>query len=385
MKRPSTTTMLVLCILVTLLATATRNSAQGQAEKVYQSRGLEQWAGTAEQAVSASVSGATIPLATFSWNPTKVKEKKALVETIVGTNPFSTPLTGTSINAVIIPMAFNIGGVVFDPTAPNSCDNNYSVVDRFNLSPLVLPVTNLTFNGVNVGNVQYSDGFMRAEFWNVIGGNPAYSNPIIWSTAAKVTITAGANGITYGTGCNMMGIVSQAFLNTQIAAALKAGTQSGVISPTRLVVFLTENVVGSSASPPTPPGTSTCCNYGYHTVTGNPPQFYIFADYADTNIGIVSHEIAEFMNDPLLNNPTPSWGEIGSIPGCSSVLEVGDPLTTIRVSIPMNGFTYTPSELAYFSWFFNSPTTASLGAGGVFSSNASFLGPSKACPPGGTY
>jgi hypothetical protein len=375
---------LVLCALTAA------SFAQAPAEK-----GVEPWSGTADRAASAARSGATIPLATFSISPTKVKEKKTLTETIAGANPFSTPVSGSVINAVVVPIIFNIGGTIFDPTAPNSCDTGYSAINRFNLSPLVQPVPNLTFNRVNVGNVQYTDGFMRAEFWNAIGGNPAYSNPISWSTAAPVTITVNANnGITSGSGCTLMGEVSQSFLNTQIAAQLQALTQSGVISPTKLVLFLTNNVVGSSASPPTPPGTSTCCNWGYHTATGNPPQFYIFADYKsaavpstarDLNITIVSHEIAEFMNDPLLSNSTPAWGGIGSIPGCSRVLEVGDPLTAVPAPITMNGLTYNPQELAYFSWFFNSPTAPSLGAGGVFSSNGSLHGPSQPCPPGGTY
>ena len=373
---------------VVVCAITAAQFAQAQA-----GRDIERWNGTAEQAIFASKSGATIPLSTYSIVPTKVNQKKPSTGTLVGGNPFSTPPTGSVVNAVIVPMIFNIGGTVFDPTAPNSCDSGYSAISRFNLSPLVQPVSNLTFNGVNVGTVQYTDGFMRAEFWNATGGNPVYSNPIVFTTAPAVTITAGTNGITSGSGCTLMGEISQTFLNSQIAGLIQTLTQSGVISPTKLVLFLTSDVVGSSASPPTPPGTSTCCNWGYHTATGNPPQFYIFADYKsaavpsgakDTNITIVSHEIAEFMNDPLGNNGTPAWGGIGSIHGCSSVLEVGDPLTAVPAPITMNGLTYNPQELAYFSWFFNSSTTPSLGAGGIFSSNGSLQGPSKACPPGGT-
>jgi len=39
------------------------------------------------------------------------------------------------------------------------------------------------------------------------------------------------------------------------------------------------------------------------------------------------------------------------------------------------------SELAYFSWFYGG---ASLGTGGKFSSNGTFAGAAKLCPPGGT-
>lgn len=346
--------------------------------------------GTAEDAVFASRSGATIPLSTYSIAPTKVKGKKPLTGTLVGTSPFASSLSGSTINAVVVPVIFNIGGTVFDPTAPNSCDSGYSAVNRFNASPLVTPVPNLTFNGIDVGNVQYTDGFMRAQFWNAIGGSPAYTNPISFSTAAAITITAGADGITSGSACTLMGVVSQAFLNSQIAAQLQALTQSGVISTTKIALFLTSNVVGSLANPPTPPGTVTCCDWGYHSAVGNPPQFYAFFDYKtlsapDVNITIASHEMAELMMDPLGTNPTPSWGGIRFVSGCQANLEVGDPFTAVPAPITVNGYTYNPQELAFFSWYFNSPTTASLGAGGKFSSNGTFTGPSKPCPPGGTY
>ena len=370
-------TLVVCAVAGTMLSLATESFAQGHSGK--------------------SNGGPTIPLATFSVSPTKVKEKKPLTVTIVGTNPFSTTPSGSVIDAVIVPMIFNIGGTVFDPAAPNSCDSGISAVNRFNWSPLVQPVPNLTFNGVNVGTVQYTDGFMRAQFWNATGGSPAYTNPINWSTAAPIAVTAtSSDGITYGTGCNVIGVVTQTLLNSQITSALQTLTQSGVISPAKFVLFLTEDVVGSSASPPAPPGTSGCCNWGYHSAAGSPTQFYAFADYGaqytgsagvSGNILVASHEVAEFMNDPLVNNRTPAWGGIGSISGCSTVLEVGDPLSHPQNGVPitMNGLTYLPQELAYFSWFFNAPSTPSLGAGGVFSSNGTLKGPSQPCPPGGTY
>ena len=106
--------------------------------------------------------------------------------------------------------------------------------------------------------------------------------------------------------------------------------------------------------------------------------------YADASVA--SHEIAEWFDDPLGTNPTPAWGNIGQVSGCQGNLEVGDPLSgTLMPGISLNGKTYHMQEQAFFSWFFNSSGTASLGAGGKFSSNGKFTGPSKACPPGGTF
>jgi hypothetical protein len=97
-----------------------------------------------------------------------------------------------------------------------------------------------------------------------------------------------------------------------------------------------------------------------------------------------SHEVAEWMNDPLVNNKTPSWGNIGQVSGCDTKMEVGDPLEGTVVSLSMFGYTYSPQELAFFSWFFNSNATPSLGAGGYFSSSKSFSTPAKKCTSGGS-
>jgi hypothetical protein len=165
-----------------------------------------------------------------------------------------------------------------------------------------------------------------------------------------------------------------------------------IISTTQAVFFMMANVVLSTATPPTLPGTPTCCIGGYHTATGTTPQFWSVMNYntralpVGTDVAIASHEIGEFMNDPLGSNGTPLWGDVGQVPAgsCQGNFEVGDPLTGTLGTIDMNNYSYHLQELAFFSWFFNSASTPSLGAGGKFSSNGTFAGPSKICPPGGT-
>jgi hypothetical protein len=96
---------------------------------------------------------------------------------------------------------------VFDPTAPNYCGSEGGVpaITRIMQSPIVEPGP-LTFNGIDVGYVQYVDGFMRAQFWQTINGNPAYTNEFSFSVAPSVTINAGTSGITYQSGCQQLGI-----------------------------------------------------------------------------------------------------------------------------------------------------------------------------------
>lgn len=97
------------------------------------------------------------------------------------------------------------------------------------------------------------------------------------------------------------------------------------------------------------------------------------------DVTVLSHEIAEWYDDPLVNNATPLWGHIGQVDGCQGNLEVGDPLTgspSFEIEMP-NGFTYHPQETAFFSWFYNQ--VSSLGINGSYSSGGTFTSPAELC------
>jgi len=203
--------------------------------------------------------------------------------------------------------------------------------------------------------------------------------------------TIGANGITDGSDCEQVGVVSSDWLDGFLqATVLPTLTNSGVVSPRAVVFFLLTNVVQSDTGPVT---IENCCILGYHSAAGTPVQTYGTIDWNTTSTrflgvsdaSVASHEIGEWMDDPLGNNPTPQWGNIGQVSGCQNNWEVGDPLSGILMpAIMVNGQTYQMQELGFFSWYFNNSNTGSVGAGGSFSSNATFKGPSKDCPPGGT-
>jgi hypothetical protein len=159
--------------------------------------------------------------------------------------------------------------------------------------------------------------------------------------------------------------VFDAFLQSTILPAL--GTFG--VGPKILPLFLFENVVmfdGSAAN---------CCILGYHSAFMNQhgvPQTYSVANY-DSNGAFptapdtvaLSHEIAEWMDDPLVNNDTPPWGNIGQVTGCQANLEVGDPLSGTMFPIPMPGFTYHVQDLAFKSWFYHDDPSS--GVNGVYS------------------
>jgi len=122
---------------------------------------------------------------------------------------------------------------------------------------------------------------------------------------------------------------------------------------------------------------------GYHNDNGG--QTYGVAMYDNSkffgsqsqDISAMSHEVAEWQNDPSTVNPTPVWGHVGQVTGCQSNLEVGDPLSGTTYTIKLGGFTYHPQELAFFSWFYRQKP--SLGVHGWYSDQGKFKSPSKPC------
>lgn len=343
-----------------------------------------------------------IPMSSYSF--TSTKDGKTYSGYVVGTSPFATPLTGSTTNVVIVPLKISIGSATFDAAAPDPCDSNVSALTRFQQSPLVNPVSALTMNMTNVGNVQFIDGFRRAEFWDTIHGSAAYQNVLNFSvldsyelTAATIQNTDGNHGILIpGSDCASGGNTAQlALLSTDWldgylqGTVLPALTKSGKISPLDAVLFLFKNTVQSETD--NPPSDQRCCILGYHSAVGAiAVQTYGTIDWDTSGIfgagmsdaSIASHEIGEWMDDPLASNATPPWGNIGQVTGCQANWEVGDPLSgTLMPPIMMNGKGYQMQELAFYSWFFNKTGNASVGAGGKFSSNGTFQAPAAACTP----
>jgi hypothetical protein len=344
---------------------------------------------TANTAIHAA--GAALPLFSYS-----VADGSG---TIVGTTP-STAVT-TTIPTVIVPVVINItqGGRVFSFN-PNTADaactgSNSTPITLLSHSPFfnVVPVS---MNGVSEGTVQYIDALQRAEFQTTV--NAAHHTNLSATVGATLTVSinAGNAGSTTaavfsvgGCGAGTLGVVNINTLNSQFTSYITAHG----LNASQFPLFVLYNAVMSNGAAN---NTANCCILGFHNALGNstaaPGQTYGVADFqgnATTFTGVsdttvLAHEIGEWANDPSgLNSVNPTWGNIGQVGGCQSNFEVGDPLSGIEApAISLNGFTYHFQELAFFSWFYRD--SPSQGAGKVYSSNGTFKGFAKPCPPGGT-
>jgi hypothetical protein len=315
---------------------------------------------------------------------------------MVGTSPFNRGARTIILPVILVPFVISFQNTTsgfsatFDPsTAPDTgCTAGQTAMSLVENSP-IFQSQDWTLNGVYVGNTQYIDAYQRANFWqyvqntgnayhvllNFTVGDPLllslqYASPAL---AAEVRVgvqspctNPSVSGSTNGG--NYQGVVDFATLQNAMTGYI---TSHG-ITPDKFPIFIVYNVMYSQN------GLLYLGGYHFSTATypqalTSPGQTFALANFRTNgtppyDVSILSHEIAEWINDPGGFNAVPAWGNIGEVTGCKRNLEVGDPLT--RTDLPAiagpNGFAYHLQELAFFSWFFR---TASFGAGAIFSDN----------------
>jgi len=320
--------------------------------------------------------GATLPSYTNSVK--SPLDGNTYTYTILGTDPTKT-LASTNITYVPIALRFHFSnGAVLDPTQPG-CNDTVSVEKRFYKGPLFKNVS-LTSNGVSLPKTQYEDAFMHAEFWNYVSSNPtAYHVLLKKAKKAKLTvldITAPSGSTAVAGACSGANHDLGEIPYSSYVSIIE-NTANTYATTTQLPIMLAYNVVQTSGG---------CCIIGFHGAygRGSGTQVYATGSYTDPgefgaiqDIYAWTHEIGETFNDPFVNNATPAWGHVGQVSGCQNNLEVGDPLTgTPAVTVPLHGFTYHGQELAFFDWFFRTP---SQGTGGKYSFAGTFTSAQGAC------
>jgi hypothetical protein len=320
----------------------------------------------------------------YSIKSTRIGSKgQAFTGMMVGKSPITTNGT-TTTTVYVVPLIVQIGSHTFDPTAPDSsCLAGYTPLELLKDSPMVLAYNDFTVNGVDVGVAQYSDAFQRANFWkDVAAKGGTYHNKLNYKFLPALTITPdNTQSVLYSaSGCtSVYGGIDVNWLDTGLKLFIIPSLASQGVGPTNLVTFMLYNTTMYNSNP------SACCIGGYHGAYGSPVQTYSPFQYDSAGFlgmnaedtAIMSHEINEWQDDPLGNNPTPAWGHVGQVSGCQTNLEVGDPLSgTDYPPIDVLGLTYHLQELAFYSWFYGKP---SIGAGGKYSDNGTFTAAQGLC------
>jgi hypothetical protein len=277
----------------------------------------------------------------------------------------------------LIPVRFEFpDGTALDPRVPGSgCAGNGV--------PLQLALESPLFQDADYGEGgrQFAEEMRRLEFWSYTGPrrlNPGYSVRLSVSSSSFLRITLPQGYQTQAAPCGRRGSIDLETWNLILQQIIPLLSRAG-ITPETFPIFLFLNVSLDAGD--------AGMVAGYHSwANAGGVQTYGVAMYDTTqslpssqDVSALSQVIAEWLDNPLANNPTPAWGHLDQVDGCRANLEVGDPLAgsaPFEVAMP-NGFTYHLQETAFFSWFYNQ--APSLGINGWYSSNGSFTKPADLC------
>jgi hypothetical protein len=359
--RSSTLTHIVL-VLLPAIAAATDSPPILELPFRFSSRAPSVWSTLSAPALGEAGSTASAPrvrtVPTFEDTFTYAGQTYSYV--MVGTDPRLSSRR-TVVPAVIVPLRFAFAdGGKFDPG---------KTIAQLRRSPIF---RHSTFSS---GTTQYGDAIQRAEFWTYTQTTPYHVLLRHPAVTAKVLVRVPASdGITVvSPRGGRVGLVTESFLLQQVVPAVINQLR---LPPTKLIVLMSHDVELR------PPAGESGVILGEHSsgTDRSHTRIWTFAwaswntldvvPEEDADVAALSHEIAEWYNDPFGVNAVPSWEAPPSYP-CNPLLEVGDPLA--GTTFVQDG--YHLQDAAFLSWF--ARQVPSIGMDGRYS----FLGTLTAPPP----
>jgi hypothetical protein len=351
--------------------------------------------------VTPTYGARTIPHWSFTYtDPTNGQSYTA---TMVGTDPRQGG--STTVTTEIVPLEFSFvdGGQdvsainelygytthplnwVADPTAGGSSSD----VARTLASPIFQDNTYPADLGGDRG--QYGDAFMRAQF-NKIGSTYHVQLHNAAVMPKQTFAVPASQGVAY---TRFSGAVAGIVESNWFSTKLQQTMGKLHIDPKTVPIFLTHNVLlfdGHNQY-------TNCCTLGYHGAAmplghgagqtngqgNNPVQTFIYSAYTTPNtytgfspttsptrgiadIHPLSHEVAEWLDDPFVNNAVQPWlTPTAPQYGCTGVLETGDPVVGVWFPLagnpdPAGNNVWHPEDEVFANWFARNGTSP-LGLG----------------------
>jgi hypothetical protein len=338
----------------------------------------------------------TIPHWSFTY--TDPTNNQSYTATMVGTDPRRGG--STTVKTEIIPLQFSfvdagqdmsavdeLYGYTTHPlnwTADPTAGGAASDVSRTLASPIFQDNTYPADMGGDTA--QYGDAFMRAQFDRIGSGYhvrlanqqvlPKQSFAVPASQGVAYTRVSGA----------VAGIVESSWFSAKIQNLIR----SLHIDATTVPIFLTHNVLLYSGHD----NYTNCCTLGYHGAAmplghgageangqgDNAVHTFIYAAYTSPNtytgfspatsptrglsdIHALSHEVAEWLDDPFVNNAVQPWlTPTAPQYGCTGVLETGDPVVGVWFPLagnpdPAANNVWHPEDEVNANWFARNGTT----------------------------
>jgi hypothetical protein len=207
------------------------------------------------------------------------------------------------------------------------------------------------------GRGQYGDVYLRTQFWSALNVGRKNWHVLLAPPARQAVLSLSVpvekgGPVRTRTGA-IVWLVDVGWFDGQLLKTVDAA------EPSVLTQFLGGDVVLCGRYQPGDPG--SCGIGGYHSGVdaADGAHTYAYASFLSSKVfgtrsgfyGLapLSHEIVEWLTNPLLTNSVPAWTE-PNVPqyGCSTLLEVGDPL--VGHDLAVAGSVYQDEAyLPYFS------------------------------------
>jgi hypothetical protein len=282
---------------------------------------------------------------------------------IVGTDPALGAST-TIIPTVLVPLKF-----VFPPIAGNSAPtfDGTGVISSIVNSP-IFANSQYTAGSTDLGSTQFGDALQRAQFWNLPGFSKNY-HVLLGTPAIAPTVTftiSSGQGNAYQTPDFFAGTIRSSVFTPLLTPLLAS------YSANQLVIFVTDAVYLSAD------GTDAdSIIFGYHSSQSGPAataKTWIYAAYVEPgffsdapdilDVEPLSHEIAEWLNDPLIASSI-NWIPPAVLPGqnsCITNFETGDPLEANPAVFTQvsNGTTYHLQDEVFLPWYLQASSSFSV-------------------------
>jgi hypothetical protein len=289
-----------------------------------------------------------------------------------------------SIRTVIIPLRMNF--VFFG--------DNFDVSHSFDPAPAVANITGSPlYRSARFANGtgQFVDQMQRAAFWNQMDPNHNWhvrmDEPEVTRTI-DIEVTPETGALFADPSGSFFGDVLFDFMDSQAQTIL----QFLDLGPDTLPIFVTDNVTNEAL--------------GYHTAytvqdgdEGTRIQTFIFTSWLDpalvppifADVSTFNHELAEWVNDPFINNVVPFWNyppptDTRASCAFNPFLEVGDPQGNgptfedyPAIVVPVRGVTYHLQQLVLWQWFADQIPSSAFGGWYTFPDPTSLTVPAVYC------
>ena len=239
------------------------------------------------------------------------------------------------------------------------------------------------------GKGQFGDELQRATFWNQMDSKHkwhVYMDSPDRARTFTITVTPATGEIIDLGGGSVLGNMHIDDFDAQLHAILPKLH----LDPDETPLFVTQGAIADAL--------------GYHDAFmvpnghgGQRVQTLMWSSWLDINdvgplladISTLNHEVAEWINDPYINNEAPLWAfpPFNNVCGDNPFVEVGDPQGNgpdydqfPTVEVPLHGFTYHLQDIALLQWFTRETPSSAYHGWYDFPSTTQLTSPSVDCP-----